>query len=210
MAAWPVGVTRPNAPNGSSMKRAAAPRAVPAPDKSSANSIGTAATRGLRLKGGSGGKAFLFPPALATCARLEPLQPSILQSRSGNVMRRTILNGGIVEIRRTVLSATPSRRIPRAVTANSLARHLSVSKRLLSSHGAAVRAPQRGNSMASQEGKTMSSQGGKIMKPSEPLALARQHFAVGTSIIALLANLGTPAPVAAQDHIPTPQARFST
>jgi phospholipase C len=44
----------------------------------------------------------------------------------------------------------------------------------------------------------MSSQRGKFMSPSEFLATARQHFAVGASIFALLANLGTPAPAAAQ------------
>jgi phospholipase C len=32
------------------------------------------------------------------------------------------------------------------------------------------------------------------------LAQARQHFVVGTSLFALLVNLGAPAPVAAQDH----------
>src|SRR5580658_885369 len=59
---------------------------------------------------------------------------------------------------------------------------------------------QRGKSMSSQEKKTMSSQGGEFMSSSEFLARARQHFAVGTSVFALLANLGTPVPAAAQDH----------
>jgi phospholipase C len=54
--------------------------------------------------------------------------------------------------------------------------------------------------MSSQEKKTMSSQGGEFMSSSEFLARARQHFAVGTSVFALLANLGTPVPAAAQDH----------
>jgi len=41
------------------------------------------------------------------------------------------------------------------------------------------------------------------MSSSEFRARAKQHFAVGTSIFALLANLGTPAPAAAQDQPPT-------
>jgi phospholipase C len=38
------------------------------------------------------------------------------------------------------------------------------------------------------------------MSSSTFLAQARQHLAVGTSLLALLANLGAPAPAAAQDH----------
>ncbi|HXM43341.1 MAG TPA: alkaline phosphatase family protein [Bryobacteraceae bacterium] len=38
------------------------------------------------------------------------------------------------------------------------------------------------------------------MSSSEFPTRARQHFAVGTAILALLANLGTPAPAGAQDH----------
>src|SRR5580698_3973863 len=42
------------------------------------------------------------------------------------------------------------------------------------------------------------SQGGRSMSTTSLLAMARQHFAVGTSLFALLANMGAPVPAAAQ------------
>jgi phospholipase C len=53
----------------------------------------------------------------------------------------------------------------------------------------------------------MSFQKVKCMSPSTFLALARQHFAVGASLIGLLANLGAPVPAAAQDR---PKAATAT
>src|SRR5271169_93484 len=42
--------------------------------------------------------------------------------------------------------------------------------------------------------------GGKFMSTSGFLANARQHLAVGASLVALIANLGAPLPAAAEDH----------